>query len=81
MVLILDGNSNMLRTYEGKKVFSKEENNQILDCRRSEQLPYTDQIIEITPHVRTCIWITITYKYHDQSWFANGFILIASALT
>ena len=49
MVYIVDGK--MLRTHEGKKVFS-ERKYPICDCSRSYQMPYTDQITEIAPDVR-----------------------------
>ena len=43
---------NMLRTHEGKKVFS-EKKNPICDYSLSNQMPYTDQITKIVPCVRT----------------------------
>ena len=32
---------------------------------RINQKPYTGQITEIAPYVRTYLWGTIQYKYHD----------------
>ena len=43
---------NMLRTYKGKKVFSKRKKNPIWDSILS-QMPYRDQITEIAPYVHT----------------------------
>ena len=54
---------NMLRTYEGKEVFSEEK--KISDCSRSKQMPLTGQISDIAPHVRTKFWVTISYKSHE----------------
>ena len=34
------------------------------DCSQSKQMPYTVQITDFTPHVCTCLWITISYKYY-----------------
>ena len=50
MVLILDGNSEHMRTHE-VKIGLFEEKNPIWGCFRSNQMPYTDQITEINSHV------------------------------
>ena len=53
MVLILDGNLtyNMMGTHVGKKDIWRK----ISDCSRSNKMPWTDQIIEFDPCVRTCL--------------------------
>ena len=33
-------------------------------------MPYTGQITEIAPYVRTYLWVTIWYKYHDFTFKA-----------
>ena len=52
------GTQNMLRTHEEKYDIS-EQKNQIYDCFRSNQMPYTDQMTEITPYVLTYFLVTI----------------------
>ena len=49
MVLKLDGN--MLRTHETIRLFG--EKNPTCDCSRYDQMPYTDQVTEIAPYMRT----------------------------
>ena len=58
MLLILDSNSDMLRTSEGEYVFLK--NDLSLRFLSIE----TDEIADYTLHVRTYFWVTISYKYH-----------------
>ena len=36
----------------------------ISDCSRSNQMPQTEQITQIAPHVRAYFWVNILYKYH-----------------
>ena len=52
---IIDG---MLRTYSGKSV--------LYGYFRSMQMPWTYQMIQITPYGRTYFWGTIYYKYHGH---------------
>ena len=56
MVLIPDGNSEY-GAYAKRRII-REKNNPISDCSRSNQMPYTDQIIEIAPYLRTYFWVT-----------------------
>ena len=76
MVLILDGNSNMLRKRNGKKVFSSRKY-PICDCTRSNQMRESNPKAEIGPYVRTYFWVTISYNYNyfNQS-FGSGLKLI-----
>ena len=43
----------LLCTCEGKQIFFFKEKSQICKCRRSKQMPLTNQITEIPPQVRT----------------------------
>ena len=52
---ILYGNSDMLRTHEGKIKFVAAL--VLIKCLK------TDQITEIAPYVRATFWVTILYKY------------------
>ena len=52
-IFILDGNSEHVAHAKGNFFFYRRKTNPIFDCSRSNQMPYTDQIIEIVPHVRT----------------------------
>ena len=57
MVLILDGKSrHVAQVWRKNGLFGK---NKVCDYSRTKQMPYTDQITDITPHVRTYFWITI----------------------
>ena len=58
MVLILDGNSEHVAHAWRIMVFS-EKKKTICDYSRSKQMPKTEQITEIAPHVRTYLWVTI----------------------
>ena len=52
MLGIVDGSSEHIAHAERKtSIFG--ENNMICDFPRTHQMPYTDQIAEISPHVRT----------------------------
>ena len=51
MMQILDGNSELLRTYKEKLALS-EKKNQIYDCSRSNRMPSTDQTTEIITNAR-----------------------------
>ena len=66
MVLILDGNSEYDAHEWKNNLFSQKY--QICYCSRCIQMPYTDQIAENTPYVRTNVWVTIWYNYHDSVW-------------
>ena len=54
----------MLRTDEGKGVFSGEKNCQMCVYSRSKQMPYTHQIIKIILLVHTYFGVTIQYKFY-----------------
>ena len=45
---------------------------------RSNQMPWTDQIKEIAPHVRTYFWVTISCKYHgaEPQWMICNSLLL-----
>ena len=49
---------NMLLSHEAKKVFS-DKKYPICDCYRTNQKPYSGQITEIAPYVRTYLCVTI----------------------
>ena len=69
MVLILASNSeHVVLAWREKGRFGKEKN-PICDCPRSNSMPWTDWITEITYYVRTYFWITVYYKYHDTDPF------------
>ena len=42
-----------------EKVFSEKKKNPIYDRPRSHQTPYTDQLLEFDPYMRTYFWVTI----------------------
>ena len=57
MVLLVT--QNMSRKYDEKNVFSGEQNFGFVTVLKTKQMPWTDQIAEISPHMRTYLWITI----------------------
>ena len=56
MVLILDGNLlHVAHAWRKIGIFGYP----IYDCSRINEKPYTGQITEIAPYVRTYLWVTI----------------------
>ena len=43
----------------------------ICDCSRSNQIPETDQITEISPYVHTYFWVAILDKYDKDTVLAR----------
>ena len=63
MVLILDGDS-LNVAHAWWKIGLSGYKYPICAGSRTNQTPYTGQITEIAPYMRTYLWDTIEYKYH-----------------
>ena len=70
MVLLWVGNSETARTCESKQSILKGETTKF--ATTDDQVPWTDQITDVSLDVCTYFWVTIWYKYDGSN---NGIFI------